>query len=161
MDKNMEEKKIIIANKESTLARHECHNDFEYYKHLIVSKKAENQCTVAIMEIPPRKTVFPYHYHASITEVFYIISGKGRLETPDGEKQVTAGDVIVFPPGKNGAHKIWNTSDTELLIYLDCDTTSAADATFYPHSDKVGLLIDGKPDSFFVASDAVDYYKDE
>lgn len=157
----MSKSKITIANIEDTPSKHESYQNYEYFKHLIVSKKSENQCTVAIMEIPPQKSAFPYHFHAGITEVFYIISGNGNLETPDGDKAVKKGDVIVLPPGEDGAHRITNTSASELLVYLDCDTTSAADVAFYPHSGKVGFIIDGQPNTFFETSENVDYYKGE
>jgi Uncharacterized conserved protein, contains double-stranded beta-helix domain len=157
----MNEKKIITANVENTPSKHESHQNYEYFKHLIVPKEAENQCTVAIMEIPPQKSSYPYHFHTGITEIFYIISGKGRLETPDGEKEVVKGDVIVFPPGKQGAHRLMNTSDSDMLVYLDCDTTSMADVAFYPHSSKIGFIIDGQPNTFFELTDKVDYYKGE
>lgn len=157
----LNEQEIIIADIESVPSKHQSHQNFEYFKHLIVPKRPENQCTVAIMEVPPQKSSYPYHFHAGITEVFYIINGKGLLETPDGDKVVKQGDVIVFPPGQGGAHRILNTSESDMLIYLDCDTTSAADVAFYPHSDKIGFIIAGETDSFFELSKKVDYYKGE
>lgn len=157
----MSAKKIIIANAESTPSKHESHESYEYFKHLIVPKKLENQCTVAIMEIPPQKSSYPYHFHAGITEVFYIISGKGILETPDGTKEVTQGDVIICPQGKEGAHRISNTSESDMLVYLDCDTISTTDIAFYPHSGKIGFIIDGQPNTFFDSANNVDYYKGE
>jgi Uncharacterized conserved protein, contains double-stranded beta-helix domain len=159
--RSLSEKIIVIANRNNTQPKHESHEGYEYYKHLIVPKKSENQCTVAFMEIPPLKSAFPYHYHAGITEVFYIIDGKGKIETPDGDKEVTKGDVIIFPQGKEGAHRISNTSESEMLVYLDCDTTSAADVAFYPHSRKVGFIVDGQPNTFFESENNVDYYKGE
>ncbi|MDR2672300.1 MAG: cupin domain-containing protein [Coriobacteriales bacterium] len=51
-----------------------------------------------------RKNACPYHFYISITEVFYIISGEGLLETQGSEWRVAAGDVLVFPPGASGAH---------------------------------------------------------
>jgi uncharacterized cupin superfamily protein len=157
----LSEKKIIISNAESIPARHEEHQKYEYFKHLIVPKKSENQCTVSIMEIPPQKSAYPYHFHMGITEVFYIICGKGSLETPDGNKEVAQGDVIIFPPGKDGAHRILNTSKSDMLVYLDCDTISTPDVAFYPHSEKVGLILDGQPNTFFELANEVDYYKGE
>jgi len=156
----LDEKKIITANVETTPSNHESYQNYEYFKHLIVPKEAANQCTVAIMEIPPQKSSYPYHFHMGITEVFYIISGIGRLETPDGERAVTKGDVIVFPPGKQSAHRIMNMSESEMLVYLDCDTTSISDVTFYPHSGKMGTIVAGEP-AFFELKDKVDYYKGE
>lgn len=157
----MSVKSVIIANLQNTPSKHESHENYEYFKHLIISKKPENQCTVALMEIPPQKSAYPYHFHAGITEVFYIIDGKGKIETPDGDKEVAKGDVVVFPQGKEGAHRIFNTSETAMLIYLDCDTISAADVAYYPHSGKVGLIVDGQPNTFFDSADHVDYYKGE
>lgn len=157
----LNEQKIIIANDENAPAKHECHQNYEYFKHLIVSKIPENQCTVAIMEIPPQKSSYPYHYHAGITEVFYIINGKGKIETPDGDKEVKSGDVIAFPTGEYGAHKITNTSGSDMLVYLDCDTVSASDVAFYPHSGKAGIIVDGSKKAFFELADSVDYYKGE
>lgn len=157
----LNEKKVIIANMGNTPSKHESHENYEYFKHLIVPKKSENQCTVAIMEIPPQKSSYPYHFHAGITEVFYIISGKGKIETPDGDKEVTKGDVIVFPQGREGAHRISNTSESGMLVYLDCDTISTADVVFYPHSEKIGFIIDGQPNTFFESASKVDYYKGE
>jgi len=152
--------KTIIAKQEDTAPKHEVHGAYEYYKHLIVSKE-ENQCTVAIMEIPPLKAAFPYHYHVDITEVFYIISGEGSLRTEEGETKVAAGDVLVFPPGSAGSHKLCNTSPTEVLRYLDCDTTSRSDVAFYPDSGKIGLILNGKPHSFYKEADRTSYYDGE
>ena len=156
----LDEKKIMTANVENTPTKHKSHQNYEYFKHLIVPKAAENQCTVAIMEVPPQKSSYPYHFHMGITEVFYIISGIGSLETPDGEREVAKGDVIVFPPGMQGAHRIMNMSESEMLVYLDCDTTSMSDVAFYPHSGKMGTIVAGEP-AFFELKDRVDYYKGE
>ena len=100
--------KIIITRQEAIAPEHVAHGDIVYDKRLVVPK-TDNQCTVAFMEILPGKSAYPRHYHFDITEVFYIISGKGRVEPPNGDRPVSAGDVIVFPTGEAGAHKIWNT----------------------------------------------------
>ena len=156
----MTQKKPFIVKKNSGAAKHECHGEFEYHKRLILPRPG-NQCTVAIMEIPPLKTAYPCHYHQAVTEVFYIISGLGKLETPDGDHQVTAGDVIIFPPGPDGAHKIWNASASEPLVYFDCDTVAPADVVHYPHSGKVGMIVNGTPTAYHRNADAVTYYDGE
>jgi uncharacterized cupin superfamily protein len=136
------------------------HGGFAYDKQTVIAKK-DNQCTVAFMEIPPGKSPYPRHYHFGITEVFYIISGEGRLETPEGDKFITAGDVIVFPPGEAGAHKIWNTSENDVLRYIDFDTTAINDLICYPDSGKIGFVRNGKPGLFFRENDKVGYYEGE
>ena len=136
------------------------HDGYEYLKKLIVPRQG-NQCTVALMEIPPGKTAYPYHYHAAVTEVFYILEGRGTLRTPDGTRTVSPGDVIVCPPGPAGAHKMTNPSSSAPLRYVDFDTTSPVDAPFYPDSNKFSIIVDGSITGPFRLDSEVDYYDGE
>ena len=52
---------------------------------------------VSVYEIPPMKAAYPYHFHHNNEETFYIISGEGILRTPNGEREVGAGDLLFFP----------------------------------------------------------------
>ena len=139
---------------------HVQHGKYEYSKQLIVPRQG-NQCTVAVMEIPPGKANFPFHYHAAVTEVFFILHGAGMVHTPEGDVAVGPGDVVVCPPGPAGAHQITNPSDTEPLRYVDFDTTAPVDAPFYPDSDKFSVIIDGDTTGPFRLADEVDYYDGE
>ena len=152
--------KTLVTNINKIEPKRERHGTFEYAKYLVLPK-AGNQCTIAFMEVAPGKSAFPYHYHIGITEVFFIISGEGIIITPDGESPVKSGDVIAFPPGEAGTHRIVNTSKSEILRYLDVDTVSEPDVAFYPDSGKVGLILGGKPHSVYRRVAAVDYYEGE
>ena len=124
---------IIFTNKDQIVPKHENrHNPYEYFKYEITKRDINNQCYICFYDIPPKKTAYPYHYHMANTEVFYIISGHGLFITPEGEREVSSGDIIVLGRGPNGAHKIVNTSETEVLTYLDCDTAVSPDVVFYP-----------------------------
>ncbi|MDK2951579.1 MAG: hypothetical protein PWQ77_1244 [Kosmotogales bacterium] len=136
------------------------HDGYEYYKRELVPKGAAMQCAVSIYEIPPLKSAYPYHYHTKNEESFYIISGKGILKTPSGERFVSAGDFLFFPANERGAHKLTNVSETEPLIYLDYDTYNDIDVAFYPDSKKIGIW--GKNiNQIYKMNNQVEYYKDE
>lgn len=153
---------IKIVNKNSINPKHQCsHPPYEYFKYQISDNAKSNKCQVSIYEIPPQKSAYPYHYHLNTEEVFYIISGTGTLETPDGDKDVSTGDVIIFPPCENGAHKLINSSTTEPLIYLDVDSVGLPDVVYYPNSNKVGILTEEHGNSFFKTNSNVDYYEGE
>ncbi|MFZ5353125.1 MAG: cupin domain-containing protein [Bacillota bacterium] len=153
---------IIITNMNEITPTHKCeHEPFEYYKHEVIKRSKENQCYVAIYEIPPQKSNYPYHYHLQNEEVFYIISGSGVLETPDGNKPISAGDIIYCPPNEKGAHRVINTSQTTPLVYLDFDTINNPDVVFYPKSDKVGLIVQCESSTFYKRDSNVDYYEGE
>ena len=98
-----------------------------------------NKLEVYFYTIPPGKTNFPYHYHTANEEVFYIMSGQGTLRTPEGEKIVSEGDVIVFPANENGAHQLINASDAP-LVYLEVKTSTVPEICVQPDSEKVVLV---------------------
>lgn len=141
--------------------KHKCeHDGYEYYKRELVHRNEPHQCTISVYEIPPGKSAYPYHYHTSNEEAFYILSGTGLLKTSSGNMEVTAGDFIFFPAGEKGAHKLTNTSKTDKLIYLDFDTKNEIDVAFYPDSGKIGIW--GKDiNQVYRTRDQVGYYDGE
>ena len=136
------------------------HPDFEFTKKVIVGSEDSDHFNVSIYEVPPGKSAAPYHYHMRNEEVFYILSGKGLLKSPEGEREVTTGDFIYFPNNENGAHKLTNMSQSELLIYADFDIMHDPEIAFYPDSDKVGLFGSGKR-MIFPISKQVGYFDGE
>ena len=142
-------------------ASHKCeHEGYEYFRRKFVPSGAAKNTHVCVYEIPPGKAAYPYHYHCKTEETFYIISGIGTLRTPEGEKRVGAGELIFFPAGEAGAHKLTNASDTENLVYLDFDVTHELDVAVYPDSDKIGIWGMGINQIFPKSADA-DYYYGE
>ncbi len=136
------------------------HDGYEYLKRELVPKGMAQQCAVSMYELPPGKSAYPYHYHTKNEEIFYIISGAGILRTPSGNRPVTSGDFLFFPAREGGAHKLTNTSETELLVYLDFDTYNDIDVAFYPDSGKIGVW--GKnTNQLYKMKDQVDYYDGE
>lgn len=140
--------------------RRNLHEGYDFIKRDFVPIKNADKCVVAIYEIMPGNSAYPYHYHTQNEEVFYVISGEGALKTPDGVKPVRAGDIIYFPAGEAGAHKLTNTSDSERLVYIDFDTFGAVDVAHYPDSGKIaiwGMDIN----KVFMADSNVSYYEGE
>ena len=158
----MDECDIIVTRKEKIEPIHQNkHEPYEYYKYQVTQRGHMNECTVAVFEIPPGKSNYPFHYHMKEEEVFYIISGRGRLETVSGEREVGAGDIIVCPTTKNAAHKLTNASDTEKLVYIDFDTAHYPEVVYYPHSGKVGITGSEGENEFFRRDSRTDYYDGE
>ncbi len=133
--------------------------EYEFFRRKFIAIGQARQCVASVYEIPPGKAAYPYHYHLQNEEVFFIISGQGLLRTPEGERQVRAGELLFFPAEPGGAHKLTNTGG-EPLVYLDFDTQNALDAAVYPDSGKIGVW--GRSvNKVFLEGDAVDYYEGE
>ncbi len=135
-------------------------NTYEYTRYPALTEGNSKYSSVAFYELPPGKSNYPYHYHLTSEETFYIISGTGILKTLEGEKEVRAGDLLFFPAGEQGAHKLTNASDSDPLVYIDFDTIADPNVCVYPDSNKVGVY--GKDlRKIYRLEDNVDYYDRE
>jgi uncharacterized cupin superfamily protein len=97
-----------------------------------------------------------------------VLSGSPHLRTPDGSRQVEAGEVVTFPRGGRGAHKVENRTD-DVVRYLMLSEMNAPDVMVYPDSGKVGVISRppgsrGDEDelaAWFQLSEQVDYWEGE
>lgn len=157
----MEADKVLITKAKKLESQHQNeHEGYEYFKKTVMSGAKGDKCNVSIYEIPPGKAAYPYHYHFQSEEVFYIISGTGILRTPEGETEVTVGDILAFPATEIGAHKLTNSSKTEVLVYIDFDTYHSPEVSFMPDSGKSVVYGKGLKKTFKDGSE-VDYYDGE
>ena len=117
------------------------------------------QLFVSFYTLQPGDANYPYHYHTSSEELYYIISGTGTLTTPSGDKTVREGDVIMFPVGAGGAHQLINTSDAP-LVYLDVDTATQAEVVFYPNKGDFSIITPAIRKNFSLDSE-VNYLRNE
>ncbi len=104
--------------------------------------------------LPPGATNFPFHMHAAQWEMYLIQSGSGELRTSEGTTAITAGDVLVCPPGD--AHQIKNTGTEDLQYYVIADN-QAVDVGFYPDTGKWFI----KPQRKCFVLQEADYYAGE
>ena len=136
------------------------HEGYEYFRRKFIPFGGAKNSVVSVYEIPPGKSAYPYHFHYKNEETFYILSGEGLLRTPEGERKVAAGELLFFPAGEAGAHKLTNTSKMEKLVYLDFDVVHDIDVAVYPDSEKVGIWGMGI-NKIYPQNADVDYYDGE
>lgn len=110
-----------------------------------------------IRSLDPGKFSFPYHFHRAAEELFVIFSGEVTLRSPEGFQKLSKGDIVFFESGAEGAHQLYNHSDTP-CVYLDLRTTIGIDICEYPDSGKVNIL---PAMQIFDMTSTVDYYKGE
>jgi mannose-6-phosphate isomerase-like protein (cupin superfamily) len=72
--------------------------------------------SLAEARLPPGGQTTP-HYHPKTEEIYYILSGNGRMQIGDEVRPVGPGDAIAIPPG--AIHTIENTG-AEVLKFLCC-----------------------------------------
>ena len=115
--------------------------------------------SVRAFEIPAGESLCPYHYEY-VEEWLIVVAGEIRVRVPDGEEQLVEGDVMRFPPGVDGAHKVCNRSGSTARIVMFSSAREPSIAV-YPDSDKVGAW-SGDEDFMFKRRDGkVPYYEGE
>ena len=67
-----------------------------------------------------------------------MLEGRVRLREPEGESELELGDLVYFPPGPEGAHKVTNGGSERALVAMLSSKASPA-VSVYPDSDKVGV----------------------
>jgi uncharacterized cupin superfamily protein len=112
-------------------------------------------------ELPPGQAVCPYHYELAEEEWLMAIEGTPTLRTPEGEQRLEPLDVVFFPTGAEGAHKITNETDSTVRVLIWSEVVYPA-ATVYPDSDKLGVFTADREDNLMVKrSSGVEYFEGE
>ena len=115
----------------------------------------------SLYEVPPRQSICPYHYENPEEEWLLVLSGRPTLRHPEGSEQLEPWDIIFFPAGPAGAHRVQNDTEETVRVLMFSNVIHPS-VTVYPDSDKVGVWV-GSPeiDALLPRSSAVGYYTGE
>jgi uncharacterized cupin superfamily protein len=90
-----------------------------------------------IDDLAPGQAGSPYHYEYE-EEWLLVVDGTLVVRTPDGEHTLQRGDIVCFPAGPGGAHKVMNRSESPARTLMFSSSRMPAVAV-YPDSDKIGV----------------------
>jgi uncharacterized cupin superfamily protein len=100
--------------------------------------------TMFVYDLEPGRSSSPYHYEYE-EEWLLVVDGALVLRAPDGEHALERGDLVRFPPGPAGAHKVMNRSDAPARTLMFSSSRVPA-VSVYPDSDKIGVWSGNEPD---------------
>jgi uncharacterized cupin superfamily protein len=90
-----------------------------------------------IYDLAPGRSSSPYHYEYN-EEWLLVVEGSVVVRTPTGEHTLERGDMVCFPAGAAGAHRVMNRSDAPARTLMFSGTRVPA-VSVYPDSDKIGV----------------------
>jgi uncharacterized cupin superfamily protein len=90
-----------------------------------------------IYDLAPGQSQSPYHYEYE-EEWVLVVDGTVVVLTPDGEHFLERGDLVCFPSGPAGAHKLTNQSDSPARTLMFSSSRVPAVSVF-PDSNKIGV----------------------
>jgi uncharacterized cupin superfamily protein len=113
-----------------------------------------------VYDLEPGRSSSPYHYEYA-EEWLLVVEGTLVLRAPDGEHTLERGDLVRFPAGPEGAHKVMNRSDSPARTLM-FSSASVPAVSVYPDSDKIGVWSGNEPDELiFKRSTAVPWSEGE
>jgi uncharacterized cupin superfamily protein len=115
----------------------------------------------SLYELPPGQSICPYHYEYPEEEWLFVLTGRVEVRTPEGEEELGPMELVCFPFGPEGAHKVTNRAgETARVVMLS--TKPQVSVAVYPDSGKM-LANTGNPEDWLMArrESAVDYYDGE
>ncbi len=90
-----------------------------------------NMLGASLTELLPGAPGGPLHMHYGVEEMFFVLRGTPTVRTPEGEDQLSPGDVVYFPEGPDGLHTFSNPT-TEPVRLLGISTKRFPDVVAYP-----------------------------
>ncbi len=117
--------------------------------------------SVRLFELPPGMKLSPYHYEY-VEEWLLVLDGPADVRGPDGWETITAGSLVCFPRGPEGAHLVANRGEHTVRVLMWSSAQEPAVAV-YPDSDKVGVWPGNPDDDLMVrrADGHVSYFEGE
>lgn len=101
--------------------------------------------TMFVYDLEPGRSSSPYHYEYE-EEWLLVVDGTLVLRAPDGEHTLQRGDLLRFPAGPDGAHKVMNRGDAPARTLMFSSARVPA-VSVYPDSDKIGIWSGNEPAS--------------
>ena len=92
-----------------------------------------------VYDLAPGQASSPYHYEFD-DEWLLVVEGTVVVRAPDGEHTLERGDLVCFPAGPDGAHKVMNRGDSPARTLMFSSVRSPAlSVSVYPDSDTIGV----------------------
>jgi uncharacterized cupin superfamily protein len=115
----------------------------------------------SIYELAAGQSICPYHYEYGNEEWLIVLDGRPTLRHAGGEDDLEPGDVVCFPEGPEGAHKVTNRGDATVRVLM-LSTKDEPSVAVYPDSDKIGVWPGDQRDQILVRRESgVDYWDRE
>jgi uncharacterized cupin superfamily protein len=124
----------------------------------------------SLYELAQGQATAPYHTHYGNEELLIVLAGRPTLRTPAGARELEPGEVVAFPVGRDGAHRVDNHRPEPARVLI-VSTMNQVDVVEYPDSGKVlarshqrradGTVPEGALRLMARIADGVDYYDGE
>jgi len=114
----------------------------------------------SLYELPPGQSICPYHYEYPDEEWLLVVGGRVTVRHEGSETELSSGDMVCFPPGPEGAHKVTCLGDETARVVM-LSTKEKPAVAVYPDSGKIGIWPGDERDVLMMRRDRLAYYDGE
>jgi uncharacterized cupin superfamily protein len=126
----------------------------------VAAALGSGELAMFVYDLAPGRSSSPYHYEYA-EEWVLVVDGTLVVRTPDGEHTLQRGDLVRFPAGPDGAHKLMNRSEAPARTLMFSSSRVPA-VSVYPDSDKIGVFAgDDADELIFKRGTAVEWSEGE
>jgi uncharacterized cupin superfamily protein len=109
---------------------------FAWRRAQVGSQAGARQLGASLYHLDPGESTFPTHWHHANEELLIVVAGTATLVGAGREEELAAGDVVAFPVGPEGTHRIENRGEAPCDVLL-VSTLRSPEVVEYPDSGKV------------------------
>lgn len=91
---------------------------FRWKRALLGKQAGARDLGASLFEVAPGGATFPLHAHFANEELLLVVSGRPTLTTQGGERQLGPGEVVAFPAGLEGAHRLDNRTGEPVRLLI-------------------------------------------
>jgi len=91
---------------------------FRWRRARVGRQAGSRELGASVFELPPGASTFPLHAHHANEELLVVLAGRPTLRTVDAERELEEGEVVAFPTGRDGAHRIDNRTETPVRVLI-------------------------------------------
>jgi uncharacterized cupin superfamily protein len=116
--------------------------DFEHggVRMASVAKRAGAEALGATTyELEPGARWAELHYHYANEELLVVLEGSPTLHTLEGRRELAQGDVVAFPSGRRGAHRLENLRHAPARVLM-VSTLVMPDVVEYPERGRAFVM---------------------
>ena len=112
------------------------HPAFSWRRARLARQAGAERLGASLYELPPGASTFPLHFHHAIEELLVVLAGRPTLRTLEAERRLEPGEVVAFPVGRRGAHRIDNRGEQRARVLI-VSTMRSPEVAEYPDSGKI------------------------
>ncbi|MEA2418130.1 MAG: hypothetical protein QOE60_336 [Thermoleophilaceae bacterium] len=92
---------------------------FRWRRAQLGQQAGARQLGASLFELEPGAASSPLHAHYSNEELLVVVAGRPTLTAGDGAtRELEPGDVVAFPAGREGAHRVDNHTDEPARVLI-------------------------------------------